>query len=283
MARGSDDGDTASSGLVRRFISHLRDNHYVEISPETEQQWKKLKKDYWTDDEPTSTATTGLVVGLIAATSFLLGVQANRLQRQWPWRRFLRVTDIPVPYFGPTAPYLRGRVVSVSDGDTVRFRHAPTWFHRSTILGGADEKLSEVTLPLRICSIDTPETAKFGKPGQPYGNEAKEHLMHLVQDRIVECQLRQTDQYGRAVALVRMRHSLFFWKRYYVDELMLKAGWAEVYTGSGAVYGRLGSQDAYLKLMQHAQSKRLGMWEEQGSDEPRESAAAYKARLKSTR
>ena len=56
---------------------------------------------------------------------------------------------------------------------------------------------------------------------------------------------------------------------------MLKAGMAEVYLGSGAVYGRLG-KEAYIKLMEKAKAKGIGIW----SDPNRETAAEYKRRTK---
>ena len=61
----------------------------------------------------------------------------------------------------------------------------------------------------------------------------------------------------------------------YLDEEMLKAGLAEVYQGSGAVYGRKG-KDGYMKIMEKAKSKGIGIW----SDPDRESAAEYKRRTK---
>ena len=58
--------------------------------------------------------------------------------------------------------------VSVSDGDTVRLRHTPSLFSSGRFAG----KLSENTISCRIAAVDTPETAKFGKPGQPLGEGA---------------------------------------------------------------------------------------------------------------
>lgn len=213
-----------------------------------------------------------IMVGVMSLTSFAVGFKAGRFQN--PWRRFTAVTDIPSHYYGDTAPYLRGRVLSVSDGDTIRFRHTPSlFFQNSTLQPG--EKLSDVALPIRVCTIDTPETAKFGKEGQPFGDKAKEYLSSLVENKIVYCQLLQADQYGRAVAQVKYYGVLPFWHSY-VDEKMLQAGLAEVYLGGGAVYGRKGKQ-VYLEMMEHAKSKKKGMWSQ---GDKVESAAEYKARMK---
>ena len=236
---------------------------YVQVSPQTRQQLDSL----WELSD-----TQKAFVGVVSLTSFAIGFKAGRFQN--PWRRFASVTDIPSHYFGDTAPFLRGRVLSVSDGDTIRFRHTPSLFFQNSRLG-EEEKLSEVALPIRICTIDTPETAKFGKSGQPFGDEAKDYLDSMIGDKIVHCQLLQADQYGRAVAQVRFG-ALPFWQSY-VDEKMLKAGLAEVYLGGGAAYGRKG-KEAYLSLMEAAKSKKKGMWSQ---GDKRETAAEYKARLKS--
>jgi hypothetical protein len=53
-----------------------------------------------------------------------------------------------------------------SDGDTIRFLHTPTRFHPIDLRKEQEEKASATALPIRICTIDTPETAKFGKSGQ---------------------------------------------------------------------------------------------------------------------
>ena len=239
---------------------------FIQISPQTQQEMEGLWKDL--------SVSQKFMIGTIGVTAFAIGFKAGRFQN--PWRRFASVSDIPSHYFGDTAPFLRGRVLSVSDGDTIRFRHTPSiFFQKSTLQKG--EKLSEVTLPIRICTIDTPETAKFGKPSQPFGEEAKNYLNDMIGDKIVHCQLLQADQYGRAVAQVKFG-KLPFWQSY-VDEKMLQAGLAEVYKGGGAVYGRKG-KEAYVEMMERAKSRRRGMWVQ---GDKHETAAEYKARMKESK
>jgi endonuclease YncB( thermonuclease family) len=106
-------------------------------------------------------------------------------------------------------------------------------FHSSKLT--KKQKISEYALPIRVCTIDTPETAKFGKTGQPFGEEAKSYLSSLIENKTIRIRLLQKDQYGRAVAQVQKPVPLFqkiFWffmKPKYVDELLLKQGLAEVY------------------------------------------------------
>ena len=198
------------------------------------------------------------------------------------WQAFRNVNDIPPRYFGPNAAPLVGKVLSVTDGDTIRFYHTPLWWLPKHLVGRNSKpgkkqkgkvKLSDITLPTRICTIDTPETAKFGKPGQPFGEEAKDELKQMVEDRTVRLKLLQKDQYGRVVAQVCKGWGPL---RQYVDEHMLKKGLAEVYTGMGAVYGPLGLE-GYLELQEAAMKKKLGIW----SQKNRESAAEFKKRTKS--
>jgi endonuclease YncB( thermonuclease family) len=171
--------------------------------------------------------TPGQKTCMVAAstTMFVLGWKLGRssvVGRIFP-SRFLSVSDIPKSLIGKDAPFLRGRVVSVSDGDTFRFYHVPTrFFHssnvptkkKSTDASTASTKLSEIALPVRVCTIDTPETAKFGKEGQPFGIEAREYLSSMVADKMVQIQVLDTDQYGRIVALLAhvMSDTNFGWE-----------------------------------------------------------------------
>lgn len=207
-----------------------------------------------------------LVMGTACLFSFALGAKVSRMSRS-----LTRKTSAHnIASVGPDSPVLRGKVLSVSDGDTFRFYHRPTIFHSAT--PPKDAKLSDISLPVRVATIDTPETAKFGKPSQPFGDEAKQFLSDRILDKTVSVQVLMKDQYGRAVAQVQT--GPFFWKSN-IDELMLSNGLAEVYLGGGAVYGSKG-KEAYLKMQQRAKKNKIGIW----SDPNRESAAEFKARMK---
>jgi micrococcal nuclease len=220
-----------------------------------------------------------LVVGATSMASFLLGLKVSRRMIRPFYRPITSLQDLTSQEIGAQqASWLRGRVVSVSDGDTLRFLHQP--FLSSFFSKNDTQYDKNHLLPIRLCSIDTPETAKFGKPGMKYGEQAKEQLQGLCLDQTVHVKILQLDQYGRAVALVRKRPKFFLgWYYYaYLDEAMLRAGLAEVYVGSGAVYGRLGNKEAYIKLMETAQASGQGMWADDQKN--RESAAEYKRRTK---
>lgn len=212
----------------------------------------------------TWTTNHSIVLGTACTASLLLGFKLGRVRPAW--RAITSLQDLSSADIGAKTAWMRGTVVSVSDGDTVRFIHRPTMFH-------SKEKFDkDHRLAIRLCTIDTPETAKFGKQGQAFGEEARDHLKSLCLDQNVRIKVLQIDQYGRGVAEV-VRPG-WIWNTY-LDEEMLKAGLAEVYQGSGAVYGRLG-KEGYLKIMEAAKSKGIGIW----SDPNRESAAEYKRRTK---
>jgi endonuclease YncB( thermonuclease family) len=221
--------------------------------------------DSWSSPQVITLATCSI-------TAFGLGVVVGKkASSSFTFRRIASAHSLQDHQIGPQSVKLRGRVVGVSDGDTFRFYHKPTWFHSST--PDADTKLSDQTIPIRICTIDTPEVAKFGKPSQPFGDEAKALLESQILDRTVSVQILQRDQYGRAVANVSKR--TWYGANKYMDELMLKAGLAEVYQGGGAVYGPKGKEH-YLRLEETARQSKQGMW----SQANRESAAEFKARMK---
>lgn len=247
------------------FVESLEQS--VTLTPKAQSQWNQVRESF-------SSPLALSCLGSVGVICFAAGWKASSLTRSAAsgMRRMTNVADIPSDHIGLSAPWLRGRVVSVSDGDTVRFLHAPTWFHSSTLK--EDEKVSDVALPIRICTIDTPETAKFGQSGQPFGEQAKECLESLVKDKIVHLKLLQKDQYGRGVAEVKAPG--FLWWNKYADQTLLKSGLAEVYRGSGAVYGHLG-KDAYIEMEQRAKDSKTGMWSQ---GDKRESAAEYKARTK---
>jgi len=66
-------------------------------------------------------------------------------------------------------PHLIATITRVSDGDTVTATDA-----RST------------KLRIRLLGIDAPEIAHGNKPGQPFGEEARQYLDYLIGGKIVQ-------------------------------------------------------------------------------------------------
>jgi endonuclease YncB( thermonuclease family) len=265
---------TVFMGLLDRFTSPSKDNHGWDESIQRQHLNNQMLR------LPVAVQNFGLswsspqLVTLSACSLAAFGLGVGLGRKVSSMITFPRITSAHMlqdHQIGPQSSYLKGRVVNVTDGDTFRFYHQPTWFHSST--PKSDTKLSDQTIAIRVCTIDTPEVAKFGKPSQPFGDDAKALLQqHLLPCTYLQVQILQRDQYGRAVASVS-KQSVF--GRTYMDEVMLKAGLAEVYQGGGAVYGPKG-KDYYLKLEETARSNKTGMW----SQTNRESAAEFKMRTK---
>lgn len=207
------------------------------------------------------------IVGAFVA-GVCVGLLIPRLRQ--PFRRFATVDDIPLRFFHEERQ-LSANAVSFSDGDTFRARHIP--FARSA--GAYTGKASEHTLQIRLAAIDTPETAKFGNPGQPFGEDAKKWLAHELDGRRLTLTLLHKDQYSRAVCMVHYGRWPF---RKNASEELLKVGLANVYRQAGAVYG--GRQQVFEQLEAQAQKNKLGIWSQ---GKKLETSGEYKARLRSAK
>lgn len=109
---------------------------------------------------------------------------------------------------------------------------------------------------IRLAGVDAPELPHFGRPGQPFGEEAKKWLTEYVNGRNVRVTIYKTDQYSRIVGTAYVRRRLF-WRD--VGHEMLKSGYATVYEArTGAEFG--GKEDVYRKTVGEAQRKGIGMW-----------------------
>lgn len=71
-----------------------------------------------------------------------------------------------------------------------------------TITDGDTIKLSGTTY--RLWGIDAPEMKQDCPDGWPAGRMAATHLQKLISGRAVTCERKDTDRYGRTVALCRV-------------------------------------------------------------------------------
>ncbi|MEW5980163.1 MAG: thermonuclease family protein [Acidobacteriota bacterium] len=100
----------------------------------------------------------------------------------------------------PLAPTtLRGKVVGVSDGDTI------------TVLN------EKTPIKVRLYGIDCPEK------GQAFGARAKQLTSDLVFGKTVDVEPVEIDQYGRTVGIVKLENGKI------VNAEILRAGFAWVY------------------------------------------------------
>lgn len=135
------------------------------------------------------------------------------------------------------AATLEGRVVGVSDGDTITVLDRENVQHR-----------------VRLSAIDAPEKA------QPFGNRSKEHLSKWVYNRSVLVEWNKRDRYGRIVGQVfidgrdagleQVRAGMAWWYRDYSKEQ----------TPEGLVL--------YEKTEQAAKEGKLGLWRDEAPIPP---------------
>ena len=98
---------------------------------------------------------------------------------------------------------------------------------------------------IRLYGIDCPEKK------QPYGQRATETLKSMISGKRAEMDAKDTDRYGRTVALVRANGKG-------INEQMLTSGYAWVYTK----YCKASFCDDWRALEESARSGRLGLWQD---------------------
>ncbi|OAL27647.1 hypothetical protein AYO20_09720 [Fonsecaea nubica] len=169
-----------------------------------------------------------------------------------------------------------GQVTSVGDGDNFRMYHTPGgrlagwgWFPgRRVPVNKKDLKDQTVHW-----WIDAPELAHFGRPAQPYAQEALDWLTAYIMGRRVRTYVYKADQYSRVVGTV------YVWKglvRRDVSLQMLRAGLATIYEAkSGVEFGRA-KEERYRRAEWWAKTRRKGMWAANRKDY--ESPREYKTR-----
>ncbi len=127
---------------------------------------------------------------------------------------------------------LVAKVERVSDGDTI-------------IAVTSDQ----TKLRLRLLGIDAPEVPHGERPGQPYGEDARDYLDHLIGGKTVRVDAYGPDEYKRVLAVV--------WdERINVNLLLVAMGYAEVYRGAPCQVYCQELEDAEAK----ARRDRVGMW-----------------------
>lgn len=120
------------------------------------------------------------------------------------------------------AETLRGQVVGVTDGDTIRL-----------LVDGRQYKI-------RLGEIDAPES------GQPFGRASKRMLSDLVYGQTITARVTDVDRYGRSVAVLTLGGTN-------INAEMVKRGgaWA---------YRRYLSDQRYIRWEDDARRARSGLW-----------------------
>jgi endonuclease YncB( thermonuclease family) len=221
----------------------------------------------------------GTTIALLATTVAILPLSIQQYDT---------ANDIPTSMITSNV-ILRGRVIKVIDGDTIRIQHIPllldnypfisNWKNRlsfnrnqknkcSTTSNSSSKKinLSQCTISVRLYGIDAPEMARSGNPGQPYAIEAKEYITNKVSknQKIVHVKLLGKDQYSRIIGRVTATthtRKLFGITTGREEDLSIglaENGLASLYTGGGAKYD--GHRSILENKINIAQQKKLGIW-----------------------
>lgn len=166
------------------------------------------------------------------------GARSTRSKRSrsandpWPlWRTAVVILAAPLAAAARGPWVVEGRVVGVTDGDTI------------TVL---DRARTEHVV--RLGGIDAPERR------QPYGNVAKEALSSLVYDRLVEARCWKRDRYGREIC------SVLLGTRDAGLE-MIRDGYAWHFKAF-ELEQTPGERETYARTEEAARAARRGLWSE---------------------
>jgi endonuclease YncB( thermonuclease family) len=110
---------------------------------------------------------------------------------------------------------------------------------------------------VRLYGIDAPETAKPDRPGQAYSGVAKRVLMYKLLGKAVTVEVREQDQYGRLVGVVRQGGTD-------INGAMVAEGLAWAYRQY--LEGSYASD--YLRLEEQARRRRMGLWQQSNPQPP---------------
>ena len=130
---------------------------------------------------------------------------------------------------------LTGRIVQVSDGDTINVL------------------VDHQTHRIRLANIDAPETGHgSARPGQPFGEASRKHLAEYVAGKTLTLICYEKDHYGRDVCDVPVEDTT-------ANRLQVKSGMAWANQQGAGKYLR---DRSLLDLEKQAKAGRAGLWSE---------------------
>ena len=139
------------------------------------------------------------------------------------------------------AQTLVGKVIQVSDGDTINIR------------------TDNETIRIRLASIDAPETSHGSdQPGQPYGEASRKFLAGLVAGKTVEAQCFEKDRFGRFICDIPVDGTT-------ANRLSVKNGMSWANQQGKGKYLR---DPSLPELEKQARAAKLGLWAEPGAVAP---------------
>ena len=138
---------------------------------------------------------------------------------------------------GTHAETLTGRVVGITDGDTLTLLDATKNQHK-----------------IRLAGIDSPEK------GQAYGQHCKQRLSDLAYDRVATVESNKLDRYGRVIGKV-----LVDGQDVNLEQIRRGCGWHyKKYQNEQSLDDRL----SYNNAEESARASKIGLWVEKEPTPP---------------
>ncbi|MDB2685894.1 thermonuclease family protein [Mariniblastus sp.] len=141
---------------------------------------------------------------------------------------------IPVRHGKPIKTSWKGKVVAITDGDTIK------------VLNDQNEQIK-----VRLESIDTPERK------QPYGEVAKNRLGKWIHEKTVVVMETGKDQYGRTLAFIELP----------TDSGDLDVCLTMIQSGFAWNYTAYSKSEALALAEQKARNEKRGLWASDGPDD----------------
>lgn len=129
------------------------------------------------------------------------------------------------------AAELYGKVIKVSDGDTVNVL-----------------TVEKETIRIRLLDIDAPEKK------QAFGNKSRENLANYIAGENVKVEFKNKDRYGRVLGTI------------YLNDLNVNL--QQIKDGFAWVYRKYSNKKEYLKHEMLARNNNLGLWSDKEPIEP---------------
>jgi endonuclease YncB( thermonuclease family) len=156
----------------------------------------------------------------------------------------------------PYSKELKGKVVSIADGDTVIIVVADNSTKSKFLQPPNSQPSSKKQYRIRLNDIDAPESK------QAFGNKSKENLKNYIYQKDVVVKHESTDKYGRILGTIY----------YQGKDINLQ----QVKDGYAWVYRHYSKKQDYIKEEEKARQERKGLWADKNPINPYDFRRKYK-------
>ena len=156
----------------------------------------------------------------------------------------------------PYSKELKGKVVSIADGDTVTIVVADNSANSKFLQPPSSQPSSKKQYRIRLNDIDAPESK------QAFGNKSKENLKNYIYQKDVVVKYESTDKYGRILGTIKKKEK----------DINLQ----QVKDGYAWVYRHYSKKQDYIKEEEKARQERKGLWADKNPINPYDFRRKYK-------